>query len=150
MTEYRAIRDFIAAKLATVSTLAEVHSEPALNFASYPAAILVPADGSSDYETNAEDERVYAFDVIIYDDTKVQGVAIALDNVMDVASNVLSAFAQDKMFLLPTPVSTSMPAGTQFINCEPVAAGWGGVNNQDKELMAAMVKLRCRVSVTSS
>lgn len=147
-TTYKVIRDFILAKLGTITKLAEVSGAPELAFSSYPSAIIVPSEGSSDYETNAEHERIYAFDIIVYDESKKQGTSAALASVMDAVDDVLDAFAGDQFFLSPSAIS--LPNGAQFINSSPVAAGWGNVNAADKELLGAVVKLRCRVIVSSS
>lgn len=145
-TLYTTLRAFILAKLQTITQLENVSDDPVLQFTGYPAAIIIPSEGESDWETNVEDERTYAFEVILYEETKKQGVGMALTKLFDAVDYVLDTFAEDKQFLLPTPIV--MPTGKTFLTCNPVAAGWGDI--PDKELLAATIKLMCRVSVDNS
>lgn len=145
-TTYTVLKNFITAKVTALSgsgqPIGEVSDNAELNFDSYPAAIIVPAQGESDWETNAEDKRTYAFDLILYEESKKGGVSQALDNLMDAVDQVLDAFAVDKTF-----TGISMPTGKILLNIEPVAAGWGNI--PDKELLAATVKIQCHVSVSN-
>lgn len=145
-TTYTTLRAFLLAKLQSITQLAQVEDDPKLEFTDYPAAIIIPAEGESSYETNVEHERVYAFEVILYEPSKEQGVGTALTKLYDAVDYVLDAFADDPHLQLPTPIS--MPNGKTFLTVEPVAAGWGDIPG--KELIAATIRLRCRVSVDNS
>lgn len=145
-TTYTTLRAFILEKLDAITQLENVTDDPMLQFEGYPAAIIIPSEGESDWETNVEDERSYTFDVIIYEETKKQGISSAITKLFDTVDYVLDAFAADKHFQSPTPIS--MPTGKTFLTCNPVFASWGQVD--DKELLAATVKVRCRVSVSNA
>lgn len=138
-TTYTVLKNQILTKLQAVSKLQESTDNPALVFNGYPSAIIVPSEGESDWETNAEDKRVYSFDVIIYEETKKQGASQAIDSLMDAVDDVLDSFAGDKQL-----AGISMPTNKTLITVNPVHAGWGEV--PDKELIAAIVKLKIIVS----
>ena len=140
---YSTLKASILAKLQGISSIQEVTDNPALNFNGYPPAIIIPSEGESDWETNAEDRRIYSFDVLIYEETKKQGTSQAIDILMETVDDVLDAFAEDKGL-----TGISMPANKILLTVEPVHAGWGDV--PDKELIAAIVKIRISVSVNSS
>ena len=144
-TAYTVIKNFILAKLQAVTQLQQVTDNPELNFNGYPAAIIIPAEGESDWETNMEDQRNYAFDVIIYEETKKQGISTAINTLMDTVDYVLDTFAQDKLLI---GIQALLPAGHTFLTVNPVAAGWGDI--PDKEVLAATVKLTCRLSIDNS
>lgn len=144
-TTYTVIKNFILAKLQAIAKIQQATDNPELNFDGYPSAIIIPAEGASDWETNVEDERTYAFDVILYEETKKQGISVAINTLMDTVDDVLDAFAADKHL---NGIAVLMPSGKQFMTVNPVYAGWGDI--PDKELLAATIKLSCRVSVDNS
>lgn len=145
-TTYTILRAQLLAKLQSITQIAEVEDDPKLEFDSFPGAVIIPAEGESDYETNVEDERIYAFDIILYETTKDQGISVALTKLYDAVDYVLDSFAQDRQLESPTPMT--MPTGKTFLQVKPVAAGWGDI--PDKELVAATIKIFCQVSVDNS
>lgn len=145
-TTYTTLRAQLLAKLQAISQIAEVEDEPKLEFTQFPGAIIIPSEGESDYETNQEHERTYAFEIILYETTKDQGIGEALTKLYDAVDYVMDAFAEDPQLL--SPAGMVMPTGKTYLWTNPVAAGWGDI--PDKELLAATVKLSCRVSVDNS
>lgn len=147
MTTYSTIKAFLLAKLqgitdGTNTVLENVTDNPKLEFTGYPAAIIVPSDGDSDWETNSEDVRAYPFDIIIYDETQKQGISSAIDNLMNTIDYVLDSFASDK-----TLTGISLPTNKTMITAYPVASGWGEVG--DNQLLAAVIKLKILISVSN-
>lgn len=145
---YRVIKDRLIVKLQAVSALQEVKTEKTFDFNGFPSAFIVPTEGSSDYETNTEDQRIYAFECHIfyqYDQQKT-AVADALDNLYDVCDDVLDSFAEDKQLL--TPSAMSLPSGKTMIEVRPVFAGYEEI--PEKELLKAIIKLSVYISVDNS
>ena len=52
---YRTIKDRLIVKLQAVSALQEIKTQKTFDFTGFPSCFIVPAEGSSDYETNTED-----------------------------------------------------------------------------------------------
>ena len=132
-------------KLQAVSTLQEVKTEKTFDFSGFPSAFIIPAEGSGDYETNTEDERIYAFECHIFYQYDQQKTAVtdALDNLYDVCDDVLDSFAQDKQLS-----GISLPTGKMLIDTRPVFAGYEEI--PEKELLKAIIKLSVHISVDNS
>lgn len=143
MTTYQTIRDKLRDKLLTVSAIQEVARYPKREFVGFPAAILVPAEGDSDWETNNEHERVYAFDCQIFYETKGLGNDEALDRLYNVVDEILDEFAEDPNLEQPTVIS--LPNKKTMITVNPVSAGWEAIG--DDELLMAKISITVLVSV---
>ena len=52
-------KNAINTKLGTITQLKSVVSYPSKDFSGYPAAVVVPSDQDSIYETNKENQRTY-------------------------------------------------------------------------------------------
>lgn len=142
-TTYQLVRDKIRDKLLTVTEIQEVARYPKREFTGYPAAILVPAEGDSEWETNNEHERLYAFDCQIFYETKGLGNDVALDRLYDVVDLVLDEFAEDPNLEQPTVIA--LPAKKTMITVQPVSAGWEELD--DSELLMARISIKVVVSV---
>lgn len=141
-TTYQTIRDQLRDKLLALTSIQEVARYSKREFTGYPAAVLVPAEGESDWETNNDHYRVYAFDCYIYYETKGLGNDETLDRLYNVVDLVLDALSEDTMFLLPTPIS--LPAKKTLITVQPVSAGWEELD--DTELLRAKISIKVIVS----
>ena len=139
-TTYQTIRDKIRDKLLTITAIQEVARYPKREFSGYPAVVLVPAEGDSDWETNNEDQRVYAFDLQIFYETKGIGNDEALDRLYNVVDEILDNFAEDKILN-----GITMPIGKTIITANPVSAGWESLG--DDELLMARISIKVSVSV---
>ena len=121
MTTYTQIRDCLRDKLLTLAGIQEVARYPKRKFDGYPAAVLVPAEGESEWETNNEHERVYAFDCQIFYETKQVGNDTALDRLYDIVDLILDKFAEDPN--LESPTTLTLPTKKTLITVQPVSAG---------------------------
>jgi len=142
-TTYQLIRDKLRDKLLTVTSIQEVARYPKREFTGYPAAILVPAEGDSEWETNNEHERVYAFDCQIFYETKTLGNDETLDRLYNVVDEILDEFAEDPNLEQPTVIA--LPAKKTMITVQPVSAGWEEVD--DTELLMARIQIKVVISV---
>lgn len=143
MSTYQIIRDKLRDKLLTVTEIQEVARYPKREFTGYPAAILVPAEGDSEWETNNEHERVYAFDCQIFYETKGIGNDEALDRLYNVVDLVLDEFAEDPNLEQPTVIV--LPAKKVLLTVNPVSAGWEELD--DSELLMARISITVTISV---
>ena len=140
MGTYTDLTSFLKTKLEGISKIVEVVDNPELDFENFPVVTIVPADGESDFETNVEDERIYAYELHVFYETKTSGISFALDAIYDAIDDILDSFASDKQLATFNPGTNRT-----VLFVEPVSAGWGEV--QDKDLVFARVNLRVKVSI---
>lgn len=146
-TTYTLLKQRLLTKLQAIAQLQETADEPKLNFSGFPAAYVVPQQGESDYETNTEDTRTYAFSVFVIYALNNDGeiTSEALDAVYDAIDYVLDSFAQDKLF--DDNGNITFGSGTTLIGVQPVSAGWGTV--ADGKYISAEVKVTIIMSITT-
>lgn len=140
---YQVLRNAIRDNLLTLTDIQEVHRYPKLTFDGYPAAIVVPLDSESDWETNVEDERVYSFEIQVFYQTKSVGNDIALDRLYNVVDQIRDAFSQNK-----TLTGTTMPAGKTILTVNPEPVGWEELS--DNQLLLAKVIINIKISVDNT
>jgi len=141
-TTYQTVRNKLEEKLLTLASIQEVARYPKREFSGYPAVILVPAAGDSDWETNNEHERIYAFDLQVFYSTKQLGNDVALDRLYNVVDLILDCFAEDTQLEKPTIIS--LPAKKTMISVHPVSAGWEAL--EDSELLLSKISIKVTIS----
>jgi hypothetical protein len=133
--------------LESTSVLQAVYIYEVEEFNEDPVATITPSDNSSDFNTTAENERVYAFTIRVFVnrtvlksgiDTKSDADRI-LRNIVDKIINVL-----DKNFDLP---NITNPVGYTFINLFATPSSWGYAGGRESEFRAAEINVRARVVV---
>jgi hypothetical protein len=142
-TTYQIVRNKLEEKLLTLAAIQEVARYPKREFSGYPSVVLVPAAGESEWETNNEHQRVYAFDLQIFESTKGLGNDVALDRLYNVVDLILDEFAEDTQLEQPTIIS--LPAKKTMITANPVSAGWEAL--EDTELLLAKISIKVTISV---
>jgi hypothetical protein len=143
MNTYRTIKAKMLSKLQAISTIQEVYDYPKLDFAGFPAAVIIPIEGEGDYETNQEHTRNYIYEVHLYQEYSHKNQSDALNVLMDVTDDILDSFAGDEMLS-----GITMPAKTMLIGVRPLWAGWDEVS--DKSLIHATIKVNAYVSVDNT
>ena len=129
--------------------LHEVISTPELKFNGYPAAYIVPSDLESEYETTIENERVYAFIIRIFHETKKTGIATAIDVLEDVVDAVIDALDQeDKKGASTRTVGVSLPANYVYLGINATPGIWAELPGE--QLVMAEIKVRVKVSYDAS
>ena len=137
---YQVIRDQLRDKLLTITEIQEVAGYPKREFNGYPAVILVPSDGDSEWETNNEHERNYVFNCEIFYETKGIGNEEALARLYEIVDLILDNMAEDTQL-----DGITLPAGKTVITVKPVSAGWEEVD--DTELIMAKILITVVISV---
>ena len=142
---YTTLTAQILSKLQDVSTfdVDNIFDEPRAKITGYPAVVFYPAEGDVDYEMTSDDERQYNYNIEVYYEYDAAGISKALDALYDCVDDVLDEFSEDRML-----AGITMPADTVLLGVEPVFAEWGELPN--KKVLAAIINLKIRVSVTSS
>lgn len=151
-TRYTILHNIILEKLQQISKLAVVYEYPTLEPSEFPFAYFVPAQGESEWQTNAEDERIYAFEVYIYYETKLNGIGYAIKALEDATDDVLDIFTYDKQLSSNPPSAqerllSSGYEGDCMISVEPVNAGWEEVG--EKDLIRSKILLKIHLTVSN-
>ena len=138
---YTNFKTAINTKLATVSKIQYLTDDPTLdNVTGFPAAVVVPSDQESDYETTTENQRVYAFDIFLLYDAKGTTISNAIDALYDLVDDVLDLFDDD-----PRLTGTlTVPTGYTMLDIRPTSGGWGQIT--ERNLITATVKVRALIS----
>ena len=140
------LRPQIKALLDTSSYLAEVSQAPKIKFNNYPSAHVVPSDNDSDYETNTENIRSYAFVIRVFDTSKDQGVENAMLAIEEVLDELLDMFDQEDLKPASTRlVGVNLPSNYTYINLWAVPGTWGEV--PEEQLLMAEIRVSVRLSV---
>jgi hypothetical protein len=137
---YATIKNKILTILQTVTKIQEFYGYPILNFGGYPAAVIVPSSQDADYETNVDNQRIYAFQISIFQEIQEGGIENALDALYDLADDVLNAFDKN-----PTLTGISLPTGYTMIYVVPSIAAWHQI--EDKDVLSLDITLKVRVSI---
>jgi len=135
------VKNAIVSKLQGISKIQQVYTYPETNLEGYPAAIVVPSDNESDYQTVSENQRDYGFIIALYVTLK-DGTGTpqnAYDTMYDLYDDVINTFDTDP-YLTGT---ISLPASYTIVGVEPVPGQWG----QDNELQAVVSTITLRVRV---
>lgn len=143
---WQVIRPQIKTLIETVPGIQEVSSAPKITFDAWPSAHIVPSSNESDYETNRENLRTYAFQVRFFYGTKDIGIdtAIArLEQIVDSAIDIVDQ--EDQKGATTRTIGVNLPARYTFINIWAVPIIWGEVPEQ--QLLMAEISVRVRVSV---
>lgn len=139
MKPYRTIKAKIKEKLESISSLQEVHDKPKLEFSGYPGAVIIPDESSDAYETNVEDEIIYAFYIAVFYETKNIGISEALDNLYDLVDDILITFIKDRQLS-----GIELPSDFFLLGVMPMLAGWRQI--PDKDLLEARISLKVKVT----
>lgn len=143
---WQILRPQVANLINTISDIQEVSSAPKITFDAYPAAHVVPSSNESDYETNRENLRTYAFQVRFFYSTKDIGIATAIERIEQVVDQAIDLVDQeDQKGASGRVVGINLPARYTFINIWAVPTLWGEVPEQ--QLLMAEISVRVRVSV---
>ena len=124
----------------------EVSPAPKIVFDGYPSAYVLPSDNTGDFETTSENERVYAFIVRVWEETKNQGINQAVTAMEGVIDSVIDAVDQEGLKDSTTrTIGIHVPAKYTFLNVLASPGRWQDF--PDEELLMAEITVRVQVSV---
>lgn len=151
---WKTIRPQVATLLTNLTSgsgalIQEVSSTPKLNFNAYPAAYVVPSDLESEYETTIENERVYAFIVRVFHETKNTGIADAISTLEGVVDSVIDTIDQeDKKPAATRTIGVGMPIDYVFLSVDATPGFWAEVPSE--QLVMSEIRIRVRISYDAS
>lgn len=124
----------------------EVSLDPKAEFSGYPAAFIAPSENAGDYETNKENERVYAFVITILYETKKKTNAQAFSALRSLVDTVIDALDQEDLKGSATrTIGINLPARYTFINIWATTSRWFEL--PEEEMIGAEVRVRVRTSI---
>lgn len=141
---WQTLRPQIKTLLTNSGLFQEVSGTPKIKFNGYPAVHVVKSDNESDYNTNKENERVYAFLVRIFYESKQVGVATAEERLEETVDAIIDAIDQDAIKPSTTRViGISLPSGYIFIDTIPVPSVFGEIESE--QLVMAEIRVRIKI-----
>lgn len=137
----------LSVQLDSVPVFADIQEYPTTDFVGVPAATIVPSDNTSDYATNVQNMRTYAFIVDIYYPIESTNGGYAstftlMRRLMDVA---LDAFDNSNDLNLSNTFTTSADAVCDFLR--PVPSSWSMVETSSGDMLTARITLQCAKTV---
>lgn len=128
---FASLRSTIRTKLGTVSDLQVVEDKHTSNLSGFPAATFEPSGNENVFLTNAENQRRYAFDIIIHQEVTKAGRDEAIRILGEAVDAVISAF------------DTDFNLGSTVDWCFPIPSAWGEYKSGNATVKYAMITLIC-------
>lgn len=148
---FKILRPQVKTLLSSISAIQEVSGSPKLRFSGYPACYVIPSDNKSDYETNSENVRIYAFIVRVFYDTKETGIGDALVAMESLVDTILDTFDKEDFGTnLTRTVGTGLPTGYTFLNIMANPSLWGELPEENLIMVEINVKVRLSIDVMST
>lgn len=121
-----------------------VREEPVFNFAGYPAAIVVPSNVESEYQTVLDNTRQYAFIIVLVEQAQELKMSEAYSNMRQLEDDVLDLFDRDYSL---GGLQSSLGAGYQLIDTNAAPSAWERISVETLELLTAVIRLNVMISV---
>lgn len=124
----------------------EVFDTPKLKSTGNPFAYVVPSDNSAEYETTTENQRVYAFIVRVFYQTKNITIAEAQQRLEKVVDAVIDKFDQDdQKGGADRTVGMNLPTGYTFLSILAHPSEWGELPGES--LLMAEIRVQVKLSI---
>lgn len=128
---FQVIRPLILTKLSGISDIQFADDKHSSNLTGFPAATFEPSGNENVYFTNAENQRKYAFDIIIHQEITKAGRDEAIRILGETVDAVISAFDTD--YRLSNNVDF----------CMALPSKWGEYVSGSATIKYAMLTLVC-------
>ena len=128
------IINLISANISGIQDVANYEKQP---FAGYPACTVTESDNESDYETTAENRRVYAFRIRIYEQT-----GRALGTVDNSAAERSSRVVRELVDSFLDTFDQNYTLGSNALMVEAAPSNWGWETRENNILRFAEIVLR--------
>jgi len=138
---FREIIDKITSKLDDIEKIQEVHKFSTRKFDGYPAAVVVPSENENDFETTASNQRVYATEIKILQETKNTNLQKAYEIILDLIDDVLDDFDSDQGL-----DGVEIPTGYNLLTVQAAPSSVLPVADMDNMIMTT-ITIRVNVEV---
>lgn len=116
---WRALRTDLKTLLDTVTDLKSIHALPTTDYSGYPAATIIPSSLESDYESQSNNTRVYAFTVFVLYAVDDRGVDYAIDRVEESINKVLERLEQEEAYGANRIIGDSLDETSEILAVQP-------------------------------
>lgn len=140
------IYDLINDNKATLG-IQEVSKYPKIKFTGYPSVTITPSDNENNYETTSENERIYAWKVRVFYETKDSGIDGALDALYPLVDAVMDKIDQENELSTGQTIGQGMPANYTYLNIFATPGAFFTVENENIIYSEFTVKIRVSVDV---
>ena len=124
----------------------ETYGYEAEQFSGDPVAVVVPSNNESDYNSNQENHRIYAYSIKLFVARSSEGVdrkPTDADRILrNLVDSVLDDFDKDYTFS-----GLTVPTAYCMINVFAVPSQWGYAGGREDEYRVAEVTIKCKVAV---
>ena len=144
-----ALRPEIRTLLESETLLQEVKGFPTLKFTGYPGAYVVPSTNESDYETTTENERVYAFLVRVFYETKDGGIENALIALEGAVDSIMDAVDEDSYKGADRVIGVDLPAKYTYLHTYAINGEWGTIEEESLVFTELTIRVHLSVDITS-
>lgn len=141
---WSSLRGDIYTLLQTVSGIADVQPLPTLDFSGYPAVTVAPSDLESDYESQSENLRTYAFMVTVFYDASIGGVANAINKVEETIDSIIDRIDQEEKIGATRVIGANLPSNYTILAVRPVIHPF--LYSQEEDMVVAEISLRVMCS----
>lgn len=143
-----AIKNVLASTTLDGSPIfADIQEFPTTSFSGVPAATIAPSDNTSDYATNIQNMRTYAFLIDIYYpiETAAGGNENAFSIMRRLVDVVLDALDNSNDLNLNNQYGSSYDTICDFLR--PVPSNWAMVETGSGDMLTARVTVQCAKTV---
>jgi len=114
---FEILRNRLATKLKTISSIQEVHTYPTEEFGGFPAAVIASARMDSAFETTNENKRTYIFTIYLFQELESKGANQARRIIEGVCDDVIEALDEDQGL---TGIESDLPSQETMVIAFPV------------------------------
>lgn len=133
------IRELLKTKLATVTSIQEVHDFPNEEFNGFPACVIASNRNEAEFEDTIHNERVYVFTLWILQQVEGLGKQKARQIIEEVMDDVIESFDKDQEL-----AGLSLPSNEDIIICYPMLSSI--YTDTDGKYVIAEMELKVKVS----
>lgn len=137
MSDFTTLRPLILTKLQGISALQSAYNTHTEKVTGYPCATFEPSISTSQFYTNTDNLREYAFDIIIWQEMKTAGRSDSIDNLCKAVDAVIVAFETD--------TTLRVTGGVHYV--KPVSTTWGEIIGQAGPIKFCRLTIACGIEV---
>lgn len=139
------IKASLKSKVQSCSTVQVVYGYEEVNPSGFPAAIIKAADMQGEFASNAENSRVYAYNVYILFPIGQDFIPPANKNRLEYAEDVISEVIDEIINAIDTDFELD---GTPTLYTEATDASWGEYEYSGGVAKAAQITIKVRTDKT--
>ena len=144
---FNTINTKLKSVLGDVTKIGHVYEYPTEKFDGFPSATITPSENASDFETNNENERNYAFIIRLFQD--IPNSNVSGEKPLPYAFRVLRLLVDDVLDKFDRDETLSgiiLPTGYTMLNLTATPSSWGAIVDLDQKIILAEIIITAKVS----